>query len=158
MNHFSDVCQAPPPTLNQVEVVNTPPPGMPQAQANAVEISTAPAPQGVLYPRKVFTKVAEQINARINARAPLEIFGGGVDTNEVELDIRVCESLRLRDYLETLERIECNLSDPYGRSATVMALPDTGSNINLLPDDVARLFDHYRTVKLSEDMKPNAVN
>ena len=98
------MCQAPPPVLNTTEI-GLPNPIQGGAQANTIEISLAPAPQGVVYPRKVPTKVAEQIEKRIGIRSPLVITGGGVDTNEIELDIRVCESLVLREYLEALERI-----------------------------------------------------
>ena len=83
---------------------------------------------------------------------------GIFETNAVELDILNVESLDFDNYLEPLERIDITLSDRDGRSSTVKGLPDTGSNINLLPDVVARKFNHYRPALLPDGRQPRTVD
>ena len=81
-----------------------------------------------------------------------------METNEIELDIRNLESLEFTQYLEPLERIDFVISDRDGRSTSISGLPDTGSNINLLPDGIARKFNRYRTVQLAESLRANTVD
>ena len=81
-----------------------------------------------------------------------------MEHNAVELDILNVETLDLDEYLEPLERINITLSDRDGRSTSVKGLPDTGSNINLLPDTIGQKFNRYRPVVLPNGRLPRTVD
>ena len=90
--------------------------------------------------------------------SPLILFGDNMETKEIELDIRNLESLEFTQYLELLEQINFVISDRDGCSTLISGLPNTELNINLLPNNVAKKFNRYRTILLAESMRANTVD
>ena len=67
-----------------------------------------------------------------------------LDLNHMEIDIAMADNIDLG--LKPLDRVNCTLTDKQGKTAQVNGLPDTGSNINLLPDQIGRQFASYREI------------
>ena len=150
--HLSDVCQAPPPVLNASEAKPKPKPST-TLQANATEMVATPT----LVMSQAVAPPPSCLQPATPALKPLQIFGIS-ESNAVELDVLNVESIDFDNYLEPLERLDICLSDRDGRSVTVNGLPDTGSNINLLPDVVARKFNRYRPACLPDGQQPKTVD
>ena len=130
--HFASVCRSnPTASANKVESKAKPKQSN-QAQANSVEVKPAPGTPQV------------------------KLFGSNLDLNSIEIDLANVERLHLDDLgIQKLDRVDCILTDRKGNSAQVRGLPDTGANINLLPDWIARNFSTYREVMFPDVDTPS---
>ena len=70
--------------------------------------------------------------------------GMSLDLNHMEIDIAMVDNIDLD--MKLLDRVDCTLTDKEGKTVRVNGLPDTGSNINLLPDKIGRQFASYREI------------
>ena len=123
-DHFSKMCRSTPSTSSVNVAPNVNAKNKPKsnpAQANSVE---------ALPQRK--------------SKSPLRLFGVNMDLNEVEIDLANANSIDLG--LRPLAKVNCKLTDKTGKKTEVQGLPDTGANINVLPDRIGRQFASYREI------------
>ena len=118
--HLSSVCRANPTvSANEVESKAKPKQSN-QAHANSVKVKPAPwKPQ-------------------------IKLFGSNLDLNSIEIGLAKVDRLHVDDLgIQKLDWADCILTDRQGNTAQVRGLPDTSTNINLLPYSIPRNFSAY---------------
>ena len=130
MGHYQSVCRAPS-TVNTAE-----------STANVVMANTGTKPKASVNQVQIPDDV-------------VRIVGWGLELNSIVVDMKQDSCATAVDLgVEKLDMVLCVLTDSSGNSCQMDSLPDTGANINVMPDNNARSFATYKKCQVLGDYKP----
>ena len=89
----------------------------------------------------------------------VRIVGLDLELNSIVVDTKTETRAATVDLgAEKLDMVLCILTDSSGNSMQMNSLPDTGANINLMPDKLAKTFATYKKCEVVDDFKPKTVS